>query len=199
MLKGIPIILASSSPRRKELLKRLGWKFSVIPATAEETRVLDESPSRMVTRLSELKGRSVAAEHPDSLVIASDTTVAVDGEIFGKPRDLADAQRMLRCLSGRLHHVYSGLSVSWQGRALSGYDVTEVTFRELGDDDINGYIATGEPWGKAGAYAIQGRGSLLVNGIRGDYTTVVGLPVALLGRIMVQLGFSLSEILEEQK
>lgn len=194
-MKDVPVILASASPRRKELLERLGWSFRVLPSDADESVQPGEAPEELVKRLSLLKGKKAARSNPDALVISSDTIVVLEGRVYGKPRDDAEAFEMLSSLSGKTHSVYSGLSLSWRGKTLCQCDRTEVTFRPLSAEDIRAYIATGEPRGKAGAYAIQGMGSLFVSGIHGDFSTVVGLPVALLGTMMERLGFRLSEIL----
>ncbi len=195
-MREVHIVLASASPRRRELLERLGWHFDVVPADVEELKIPGEVPSAMVMRLARLKGESVAASYPESLVISSDTTVALGSEIFGKPKDDDDALRMLRALSGHTHSVYTGLAIFWRGRSLCSCDCTQVTFRELSPQSLKSYTATGEPRGKAGAYAIQGLGGLMIQSIHGDYSTVVGLPLCLLGRMMEELGFSLSELWE---
>lgn len=194
-MKKVHIILASASPRRKELLSRLGWTFDVMPSNAKETHFQDEAPSDMVMRLSRLKGENVASEHPQSLVISSDTAVFCDKEVFGKPKDASHAMAMLKHLSGKTHQVYSGLAIFWHGNCRCAYESTDVTFRPLSDDDILGYIATHEGDGCAGAYAIQGKGSVLIKGISGDYSNVVGLPMPLLAEMMETLGFSISEII----
>ena len=191
-LRGVKIILASASPRRKDLLKGLGWEFETVPADVPEPRVEGETPSEMVERLSLLKGRSVASRFPEALVVASDTVVAQDGQIFTKPADAADALRMLTALSGAVHHVHSGIALFWRGCEMCRSEITAVHFRALDEEYLKGYIATGEPFGKAGAYAIQGLGSLMVEGIEGDYSNVVGLPLCLLGKMMGSLGFSLN-------
>ncbi len=191
-MKNLKIVLASASPRRKDLLRSLGWSFEVLPAEVAETAIDGEEPSDMVERLSLLKGRNVAARCPDALVIASDTIVVKDGQIYGKPRSGEDALRMLSSLSGSVHIVHSGLALLWQGRELCSSERTGVRFRKLDAAALKSYVATGEPFGKAGAYAIQGLGSLMVQSIEGSYSNVVGLPLCLLGRMMEELGFSLS-------
>ena len=196
-MKGVHIILASASPRRKQLLEQLGWKFEIVVPSVDEHVLPGEKPSALVTRLARAKGEAVAAAHPRSLVIASDTVVASEsGAIYGKPVDESDAVRMLSELAGKAHHVFSGLALFWNGRRVEGCSKTRVVFRQLSIGDINAYAASGEWRGKAGGYAIQGLGALLVEQIGGDYATVVGLPLALLGRMMEELGFSLGQMWE---
>ncbi len=197
-MNDIHIILASASPRRRELLEQLGWRFDIIPGDHNETKISGEDPQQMVMRLAKLKGEKIAARFSDALVISSDTAVVLGREIFCKPKDADDALRMLVSLSGRSHHVYSGLALFWRGKILCDFDRTQVVFRKMSQEFLENYIITGEPTGKAGAYAIQGRGSLMVQSIDGDYSTVVGLPLCLLGKMMEQLGFSLSEMWEVQ-
>ena len=143
-----------------------------------------------------MKGQSLAAKYPQALIIASDTAVSLDAKIYGKPHDGAEAFAMLSSLSGQEHTVYTGLALFWKKRRLSRYDCTRVQFRELTASVIESYVATGEPFGKAGGYAIQGVGSLFARTIRGDYSTVVGFPVCLFGSMMEELGFSLNQLWE---
>jgi len=179
------VILASASPRRKELLCLLFDNFRVIPSEFDESKVPPElGPAEHVVYSSQMKARDVAAKYPDSLVIAADTVVVVDETILGKPADTKDAARMLRLLGGRVHQVYTGVSIVARGSERSGFECTDVTFRELDDDIIARYIATGEPMDKAGAYAIQGKGSVLIKGISGCYFNVVGLPIYFLSKLL---------------
>ena len=178
------LILASGSPRRRELLGLITNDFTVCVSGAEEHTDPALSPAETVLALARLKGADVAKTHPDDTVIAADTVVALDGEILGKPADAADAARMLRFLSGRTHQVYTGVYLVCGGREAHFYEETEVTFYDLSDEEIAAYVATGEPADKAGAYGIQGKGSLLVKGIRGDYFNVVGFPVAAVSRAL---------------
>jgi septum formation protein len=179
------VILASASPRRKELLCLLFDKFRVVPSEFDESNVPPElGPTEHVVYSSQMKARDVAARYPDSLVIAADTVVVVDGTILGKPADTEDATRMLRLLGGRVHQVYTGVSIAARGAERNGFECTDVAFRELDDDIIARYIATGEPMDKAGAYAIQGKGSVLIKGISGCYFNVVGLPIYLLSKLL---------------
>ena len=183
------IILASQSPRRRELLERMGLApFSVIPARGEEIADPALSPPERVEELSRRKAAEVAASHPDSLVIAADTVVSIDGLVLGKPRSEEDAVRMLSRLSGREHTVYTGLTLRLGSRADTGHEAALVRFRPLSPADIDHYVATGEPMDKAGAYGIQGYGAMLVEGIQGDYYNVMGLPVCRLARMLADFG-----------
>ena len=187
------IILASNSPRRKELLGQMGLKdFKVSAPNVDESVEDGLPPAEIVERLSLRKARAAADKaRPNDLIIAADTVVALDGAVLGKPRNEAGAFAMLSALSGREHHVYTGVTVLQGGRALTEHEETAVTFRALEEAEIWGYIATGEPMDKAGAYGIQGLGALLVSGIRGDYCNVVGLPVFRLGRMLGEFGVEL--------
>lgn len=176
-------ILASASPRRKEILKNLGVEFEVFVTDVDESSSITE-PERLAEELSARKGRAAwqaltksGADTAGKVLIASDTTVAADGMILGKPADAEDARRMLRMLQGRSHRVVSGIYLNLDGKEAVSHAVTEVEFAPMTEDDIEFYIQTGEPFGKAGAYAIQGVASAWIRGIRGDYFNVVGLPV----------------------
>lgn len=179
------IILASASPRRRELIENLKIDFEVRTADCEEVTVPGERPEDTVKRLSLTKARCVAElEGDDAVVIGADTVVAINGKILGKPADEDEAAEMLKLLSGRTHRVYTGLAVIGGGKTVNEYVETEVKFYDLTDNQIKRYIATGEPMDKAGAYGIQKYGSLLVEEIRGDYFNVVGLPVGRLDRVL---------------
>ena len=184
------IILASGSPRRRELLERMGIEeFEIITSDADES--VDESllPAEQVEIISRRKADAVAAEvGPDDLIIAADTVVAMDGVVLGKPADKEDAFRMLSALSGVRHHVFTGVTVRMGDRVLTDHEITSVDFRTLETEEVEQYIATGECMDKAGAYGIQGYGCLLVEGIVGDYYNVMGLPVALLSQMLKQFG-----------
>ena len=183
------IILASQSPRRRELLERMGLtEFQVLPARGEEVMDLALPPERLVEELSRRKAEEVSSAHPDALVIAADTVVAIDGQVLGKPRDRAEAARMLARLSGREHVVYTGVTLRLGARADTGHEATPVRFRPLSPEDIDHYVSTGEPMDKAGAYGIQGLGCTLVEGISGDYYNVMGLPVCRLARMLARFG-----------
>ncbi len=183
------IILASQSPRRRELLERMGLvDFEVCPAQGEEQADPGLTPAQLVEQLSAQKAREVAARAPEALVIAADTVVAVDSRVLGKPRSREEAEQMLALLSGRSHRVYTGVTVRQGDRELVGHEVTEVVFARLTPAQIRAYVDTREPMDKAGSYGIQGRGCVLVEGIRGDYYNVVGLPVYRLAEMLRQFG-----------
>ncbi len=168
--------LASSSPRRRRILERMGLEFTAAGADVDERQFPAEPAADMVVRLAVEKACAVAAE-PGMAVLGADTAVVLDGEVFGKPADEADALRMLARLSGRQHQVMTGVAVRWAGTTRSALSVTDVTFRAINPDEARDYWQSGEPAGKAGAYAIQGRGGAFVAAIAGSYTGVVGLPV----------------------
>lgn len=184
------IILASQSPRRRQLLEQMGLTdFLVRPAQGEEIADPGLTPDALVEALSRQKAREVAAgADPADLIIAADTVVAVDGRVLGKPHSTQQAREMLTALSGREHTVYTGVTVCRGDRVLTQHEATAVRFRPLTQEEISAYIATGEPMDKAGSYGIQGLGALLVEGITGDYFNVVGLPVCRLGRMLTQFG-----------
>ncbi len=186
------IILASASPRRRELLSALGLAFEVRPAKGEEHPEPGLDGGETAKRLSRAKCLEIASQaEEDAVVIAADTVVCLDDEILGKPADEEDAARMLKALSGRDHRVYTGVTVARGGRVLSDFEETAVHFRPLSEREIAAYIATGEPMDKAGAYGIQGRASLFVRGIEGDYFNVMGLPLCKLGEMLKELGVDL--------
>ena len=185
------IVLASASPRRRELLGRFVPDLVIDPADGPEIVPEGASPEQAVLALSLGKARQTAQRHPGNIVIGADTVVALDGTILGKPRDEADAARMLRSLSGRTHTVCTGVTVISGDTVMSRAEATDVHFRGLTDREIAAYIATGEPMDKAGAYGIQGAASLFVKGIDGDYFNVDGLPLCLLGQMLETMGVSL--------
>ena len=180
------VILASESPRRRELLTLVGIAHEVRPANVDETLLPHESPARHVERLAREKVTAVRID--DAVVIGSDTTVVVDGTVLAKPADTADAERMLGLLSGRMHVVMTAVAVGWRGEIHSGVEEVAVTFHPLTDALIRAYVATGEPMDKAGAYGIQGYGATLVQRVDGDYFAVMGLPLQRLVRIMEAMG-----------
>lgn len=188
------IILASQSPRRRELLALVGIDHEVMPADINEDVRAGEGAVAYTERLAREKAAVIAARHPEAYVIAADTTVVVDGDILGKPVNAADAQAMLRRLSGRAHTVCTGIAVAHGARAESAVEQVGVTFRALSDVEIVAYVATGEPMDKAGAYGIQGWGATIVERVDGDYFSVMGLGlrrlVDLFGRFGVQYGFA---------
>ena len=185
------IVLASQSPRRRELLERLGLPFRTLVPDIDERMDRPLPPAELVAVISAEKARAAQAlAGPEAIVIAADTVVALDGAVLGKPAGEADAARMLSALAGRTHHVYTGLTVLRGERVRTVSEETAVTFRPLTEQEIAAYVRTGEPLDKAGAYGIQGYGALLVEGIRGDYYNVMGLPVCRLGLLLGELGWT---------
>ena len=183
------MILASQSPRRRELLGQMGFSFTVRPAKGEELPHPELTPAQLVEELARQKALEVSAEAAsDDVVVAADTVVAIDGVVLGKPHDKVHAAQMLSALSGREHTVYTGVAVKRGETLLVEHEATQVRFRPLTEREIDLYIQTGEPMDKAGSYGIQGYGALLVEGIRGDYFNVVGLPICRLGRMLAQVG-----------
>lgn len=185
-------ILASASPRRRELLEQVGAEFEVIPAQGEE-KITSNKPQDAVLELSARKAREVAGrlQEADAVVLGADTVVAFGGNILGKPRDEADAARILSLLSGNTHSVYTGVTVivlqGGERTEYSFYEETEVTMYPMTEQQISSYIRTGEPMDKAGAYGIQGKGAVFVEKIQGDYNNVVGLPVAKIFQLIGKL------------
>jgi MAF protein len=187
------IVLASNSPRRRQLLALGGWKFQVKPAELDESILPDEPPDDYVRRLARQKALAVAANSsPDSLIVAADTSVVHENEILGKPADEREADLILRRLRGRCHQVYTGLAVlrTADGALLGDVCTTNVFMRDYSDAEIQAYIATGDPLDKAGAYAIQHTGFDPVERIEGCYANVVGLPLCALTRLLYQLGIA---------
>lgn len=183
------VVLASQSPRRRELLGQMGLDFRIIIPDIDEHMDRFLPPDKLVEAISAEKAAAVAAgEGPESVIIAADTVVALDGEVLGKPHSEAQAAEMLGKLSGREHQVYTGFTVRQGERIVTDHQRSEVWFRSLSKQEIAAYIATGEPMDKAGAYGIQGLGSLLVEGIHGDYFNVMGLPVCMLGQTLKKFG-----------
>ncbi len=190
---GFPpeLILASASPRRASLLRDLGWDFRVVPPDVEEDLLDGVPPPKQAERIASEKADSVFSCFQDALVIAADTIVVLENEILGKPVDHDDAIRMLSLLSGKTHSVITGVAVRTKERFVSGFEKTRVTFRDLNDHEILAYCSGGESMDKAGAYAIQGWGSLLVSSIEGCYFNVVGLPLYRLSRLLEETGVAL--------
>jgi septum formation protein len=176
------VVLASASPRRRELLALVGIEHDVRPANIDESYLAGETPREHAERLA--REKASALELPDAVTIGSDTIVVVDGDVLGKPRDREHAHAMLRRLSGRSHVVMTAVAVRWQGNLVSGLEEVGVTFRTLTDDEIDRYITTGEPMDKAGAYGIQGYGATIVERVEGDYFAVMGLALNLLVRLL---------------
>lgn len=171
------LILASGSPRRRQLLELIGVKFEVAPADIDETPLPDENPVTYASRAARDKALAVATGHPGRLVLGADTVVEIDQEILGKPSSMDEAADMLRRLSGKSHLVHTALALVTDGAAHEVVDSARVQFIDLTDEMIRWYVATGEPMDKAGAYAVQGLGGLLVEGVEGSPNTVIGLPV----------------------
>ncbi|MBQ7665394.1 MAG: septum formation protein Maf [Synergistaceae bacterium] len=191
MLHDMRIILASGSPRRFELMKSLGLEFDVYRPDVDESMIDGELPHELCMRLSRLKAQAGADKFPDSLIIAADTIVVIDDLILGKPHNRHDAFTMLKRLQGRWHEVITGVSVCVNQNILTHDEHTRVKFRDMNDDEIHAYVSTGECDDKAGAYAVQGYGSLLVERIEGDYFNVVGLPLCSLGRMLNVFGMKI--------
>jgi septum formation protein len=186
----VRIVLASQSPRRRELLSLIGIPHEVRPADLDESLLPGESPTEHAERLARSKAETIAAREPRAVVIGSDTIVVLDGDVLGKPRDTAEAAAMLRRLSGRTHTVQTAVAVARNGHTVSGVESVEVTFRPLDDTQIEAYIATGEPMDKAGAYGIQGYGAVIVERVHGDYFAVMGLALGRLVSLLEAVGVS---------
>ena len=186
----LPLVLASASPRRRELLVQLEIAFEVVPSNVPEQPLATESACEFAARVARDKAVHVARERPQQWVLAADTVVVVDGEILGKPRDRTDARRMLRQLSGRTHHVLTAVTLLAPEAARADEVVVETTvrFRSLHDREIEAYIDTGEPFDKAGAYAVQGHAAAFVDAIDGSYSNVVGLPLDEVRELCRRLG-----------
>ncbi|MBR3768045.1 MAG: septum formation inhibitor Maf [Clostridia bacterium] len=178
------LILASASPRRKELLRFITEDFSVRVSDVDEHTDPNLTPEEAVVTLAKIKGEAVSENYPDDTIISADTVVVLNDKILGKPHSPEEAFSMLSSLSGNTHTVYTGVYIISENKKIGFYDKTEVTFYTLSGDEINNYIKTGEPFDKAGAYGIQGLGAILIKGISGDYYNVMGLPVAKLARTL---------------
>jgi len=198
-VRKLQLILASSSPRRKELLEAIGIEPLIIPSGFDERSINTEgvSPERLVRTFAVEKAKKVSREHRDSLVLGADTVVYLNGEILGKPRDRVEAARMLQKLSGRTHRVYTGVALyePVTGDIISDVDCSYVTFKELDSDEINWYVETDEPIGKAGGYAIQGRATIFITRVIGDYTSVIGLPMPKFYEILKKIGIELRSLI----
>ena len=182
------VVLASASPRRRELLNLIGIQHEVRPANIDETMRPREAPRRHAERLAREKASAIAVRDPDLITIGADTVVVINRKVLGKPADTADAARMLGMLSGREHTVITAVAVSRGRKLRSAIEEVRVKFRRLRDDEIEAYIATGEPMDKAGAYGIQGFGATIVERIEGDYFAVMGLPLVRLVGLMRDVG-----------
>ncbi len=186
----MPLYLASTSPRRRELLQQLGLSFSVLKIDVDETRMAGESPEQYVARLAEAKARAGLMMVPEGIVIAADTTVALDDDELGKPATEADAVAMWARLSGRGHRVLTGVAVGQGNDVRVQVVATSVRFRDISTEEMRAYWASGEPVDKAGGYAIQGRGAVFVTGIEGSYSNVVGLPLTETAALLAGFGYS---------
>jgi septum formation protein len=172
------IILASASPRRKEILELADLKFDIMPSNAQEITT-KTAPNEVVMELASIKAKDIYKKsEKQSMIVGADTVVAYQGQILGKPADEADAKRMLTMLSGQTHEVYTGVCIIEDGKTKTFYEETKVTFYEISDEQIDHYIKTGEPMDKAGSYGIQGKAAVFIKGIEGDYYNVVGFPIA---------------------
>ncbi len=187
MIELPKIILASASPRRAEILRTVGWPFETLVVNIDESRHENEEAAGYVQRLAREKAEAAAQKASDKMIVAADTTVVIDDHILEKPVGLQDAKRMMRLLSNRWHQVLTGIAlIDSSAQVTIAYEQTEVKFAAMSDVEIDWYVATGEPADKAGAYAIQGVGARFIEGIKGDYFNVVGLPVRLLYELVLR-------------
>jgi septum formation protein len=184
----VDLVLASASPRREQLLAAAGYTFTTTPVEIDEDPTPGESPADYVVRLALRKAEAAACRNPGKIVLGADTTVVVSDKILSKPVSRAEAIQMLKMLSGRWHEVLTGVALCFGDRRLTAVSCTRVRFLRMTEDEINWYVSTGEPFDKAGGYGIQGLGSRFVDRIEGSYSNVVGLPVAVVHRLLKQLG-----------
>lgn len=189
-MKPVAVVLGSSSPRRKEILGDMGIRFSVAHADIDESALPGETVEQTTLRLAQAKARKISLQHPDALVIGADTLVALEGEMLGKPDDAPHAAAMLEELSGKTHDVFTAVAfaLSAEGREESVLCRSQVTFKNLSRTAIDAYVATGEPLGKAGAYAIQGQGAALIENYAGSHSNIVGLPAREVLRFFMAFG-----------
>lgn len=180
------LVLASGSPRRSEILNSVGWKFTKHVADIDETELAGEAPDDYVLRLAREKAEAVAANFPNAIVLGADTTVVINEQIIGKPIDLNDARRMLTMLAGNWHEVLTGVAIVENGETRSALQRTRVKFARMTNAEIAFLAERGDPLDKAGAYAVQAQAALFIEGIEGDYWNVVGLPVSLVYRLVVE-------------
>ena len=192
------LVLASASPRRREMLTRVGLDFRVAPAQVDESLLSGESGQDAACRLAVLKSKAIAQEHAQAVVLAADTLVVLGDWIMGKPQSQSQARDMLRALSGRTHMVVTGFSLRGPRWAESGFARSMITFRELSAAEVAAYVHSGEPMDKAGAYAVQGQGAALVERVEGSYTNVVGMPLGAILALLLSRGI-IEPSLEEQK
>ncbi len=184
------VILASASPRRRELLTLVGIAHQVVASNLDETMRAGECPAEHALRLAMEKAGAIARSHPDAVVIGADTVVIIDGNVLGKPATSESAREMLRALNGRSHTVITAVAVAYRGQTRAGAEEVVVTFRRLTDDEMDAYVATREGMDKAGAYGIQGFGATIVERIEGDFFAVMGLPLVRLISLLRELGLS---------
>ncbi|HUQ47595.1 MAG TPA: Maf family protein [Gemmatimonadaceae bacterium] len=184
------VVLASASPRRRDLLDLIGIRHEVRPADIDESLRVGELPEAYAERLARAKAETLIALNPNALIIGADTIVVIDDVVLGKPRDIGDAERMLGVLNGRNHTVMTAVAVHYMGKTVSTVEMVDVTFRPLSEDEIRNYVATGEPMDKAGSYGIQGYGATIVRRIDGDYFAVMGLSLVKLVALMAEVGVS---------
>lgn len=186
MIKLPKLVLASGSPRRSEILNSVGWEFTKDVPDIDESERAGETSESYVRRLAKEKGEAVSDKHPAEIVLAADTTVVINDQIIGKPKDLADARRMLVMLSGSWHEVLTGIAVIRNGTAEIGLQRTRVKFAPMSDREIDYLVEEGDPLDKAGAYAVQAQAALFIEAIEGDYWNVVGLPISLVYKMVVK-------------
>ena len=186
MIKLPKLVLASGSPRRAEILRSVGWDFAKDVPDVDESQLNGEPPEDYVVRLAALKARAVAASHPSEIVLGADTTVVIDGQVVGKPVDIEDARRMIDMLKGNSHDVLTGVAVVRDGSMSTGLQRTRVDFSRMSETEVNFLVEKGDPLDKAGAYAVQAQAALFIEGIEGDYWNVVGLPISLVYRMVMQ-------------
>ena len=193
------ILLASTSPRRRELLNLLGLEFNIIPPTCEEALTPHLSPSEQTRHLAQDKAQSVASEHPEDIVIGSDTVIEIEGKLLGKPENMQEAETMLRELRGRVHQVHTGVAVIQQASnaSIDFVESAHVWIKPFDEHTLQTYLATEESLGKAGAYSIQGEGAQLIEKIEGDYPAIVGLPLWRTAKVLEQQGVVLPTPVEE--
>lgn len=184
------IILASGSPRRKDFIKSLGLQFTVISPDVDETPKPNELPQDLVVRLAKLKAEHIAKMHPEAVVIAADTIVVLDGEILGKPKDRNDAKAMIKKLSGKTHEVLTGYTVQKDSISYQGLEKTLVTFANISDENIEGYVSSGECDDKSGSYAVQGLATMFVEKVSGSVSSVVGLPICQVRALLEKFGIT---------
>lgn len=181
------LILASGSPRRAEILTSVGWPFQVRIPDVDETENAGESPDEYVMRLAQQKAAAIAQVSQEGLILAADTTVVIEGQILGKPVDREDAVRMIKTLSGATHQVLTGVAIIKNGICRTGLQKTSVTFRKMTEDEVHFLVDNGDPYDKAGGYAVQAQAALFIEGIEGDYWNVVGLPISLVYALVHEL------------